>query len=364
MADKMKVLIVDDSVVFRNAVAEALKSDSSIEVIGSVRNGVKAIEFLESKTPDIITLDVEMPEMDGIETLKAINKLNESRADARDIGVVMLSAHTKKGANTTIKALEYGAFDFITKPEGSDIRENIEALKRQLLVKLRVFGVRHSRNGKKLSPPPKKPAKKPSLPVASTIKVPRGKIEAIVIGVSTGGPKALATILPSLTQKTNLPIFIVQHMPPSFTKSLADSLDRKCDSTVIEASDSDTVQNSYVYIAPGGKHLVLKKNGHGETHTAINNDEPEHSCRPSVNKLFRSVADTYGGKVIAVILTGMGTDGTDGLEPLKKKGAYVIAQDEATSVVWGMPGSAVSKDLVDEISPLNNVPDAIMSALS
>ncbi len=358
---KTKILIVDDSRIFRSAVQEGLSREKDIEVIGSVWNGVKALEFLERSNPDIITLDIEMPDMDGLETLEAIQKINADRKREKQIGVIMLSSHTKKGADITVKALENGAYDFITKPEGGDLRENLEVLCRQLVVKIR--------NYTSNIPPGATEEKTEVVPQAKAkTRAEREEIsyspvvKAIMIGVSTGGPKALAEILPPLCEGVEVPILIVQHMPPTFTESLARSLNSKCRYTVVEARDDSPLLRRHAYIAPGGRHMVLGKQGR-ETRIMINDQPPEKGCRPSVDKLFRTGADIFRQHVIGIILTGMGTDGTEGGKQLKLYGAPVIAQDEPSSVVWGMPGSAQAAGIVDITLPLQDIPAAIINMI-
>jgi len=365
---KTKILIVDDSRVFRSVVEESLSGESDIEVIGSVRNGIKAIEFISSNPPDLITLDVEMPDMDGLETLKAIqeinrshakhgnetdpNRRNETKDSVHPIGVIMISSFTSRGADITIKALEAGAFDFITKPEGKSIEESMKILRRQLLVKIRYFASRLISSHITGEIAPKNP------PVFPTEFVSSSRIKAILIAVSTGGPRALAEMMPRLCEKTDIPIFIVQHMPPTFTQSLAASLNLRCRYTVEEGKDNEVVHNNHVYIAPGGKHLVLRRKS-GEIITVTNMYPPENGCRPSADMLFRSAVSVWQGDLIAIILTGMGTDGTKGAAVLKKAGAYIIVQDEESSIVWGMPRSVKDSGNADEILSLSDIPDAV-----
>jgi two-component system chemotaxis response regulator CheB len=354
---KTKLLIVDDSRIFRSAIEESLSRENDIEVIGSVWNGVKAIEFIKSNPPDLVTLDVEMPDMDGIETLKAIQKINASNSQSESIGVIMVSSFTQKGADITVKALEMGAFDFITKPEGKNQDDSIEILRRQLVVKIRYFASK--RVSSRLSEPhitvPPLPEIAPEISAASRIK-------AILIGVSTGGPKALTNLLPPLCERLDVPIFIVQHMPPTFTLSLAETLNIRCRYTVIEGVDNDIVREQYVYVAPGGRHMLLRKENQ-TVRTAVSNKPPERGCKPSVDILFRSGAAVYGRDVIAIVLTGMGVDGTKGAGVLKRAGAFVIAQDEATSVVWGMPGSVEASGNVDKVLPLDKIPHAVIDMM-
>ncbi len=376
---KTKVLIVDDSRIFRSAIQESLSGERDIEVIGSVRNGIKAIEFIRSTPPDLVTLDVEMPDMNGLETLEAIQKIN-ARNKEHPIGVIMISSFTRKGADITIKALETGAFDFITKPEGQSVSESIDILRRQLVMKVRYFASRRiSLSLKRNKAERLKRDESGIFPKPAVLSVPRiqprhqkpilpgkhqsaSKIKAVLVGVSTGGPKALAEMLPVLCEKIHIPIFIVQHMPPTFTQSLASSLDARCSHTVKEGRNNDVAQNRHVYIAPGGKHMLLRRND-DNVMIAINKRPPEKGCRPSVDILFRSAATAYEGDIIAVILTGMGVDGTKGAGILKRAGAYIIAQDEETSVVWGMPGSAEASGNVDEVVPLGNIPEAIRNVI-
>lgn len=356
-SSKIKVLVVDDSRIFRSGVEECLASEADMEVIGSVRNGVKALEFIRSNRPDLITLDVEMPEMDGLETLNAIQEINSSNQDFRPIGVIMLSGLTQKGADITIKALESGAYDFVTKPVSNHPEESLEILRRQLTVKIRSYASQRITFPSKAAARPVSPIPTPSLAASTT------GFNAILIGISTGGPRALVDFLPALCEMVDLPILIVQHMPPTFTESLATSLDHVCSHTVIEAKDAQKVVDRCVYIAPGGRHMLLRKTGN-DVQTVLNEQPPENGCRPSVNVLFRSAAPLYEKKVIAMILTGMGDDGVKGIAALKRAGAYVIAQDEETSVVWGMPGSAVASGNVDLVLPLQEIPKTVAKIMS
>lgn len=352
---KTRILIVDDSLIFRKALEEGLSEAPDIEVIGSVRNGLKALAFIRERRPDLVTLDVEMPDMDGLATLDAIQAFNRESPDLPPIGVIMVSAHTRKGADITIQALEAGAFDFITKPRTDSLGESRRILRRQLLVKIRYFA------GKRLSgarPPRPVPASVPIAPPPT-----RTDAAAVVIGVSTGGPKALATLMPALCKTLSIPIFIVQHMPAGFTRSLAASLDNKCRCTVVEAEHNLPVEDRRVYIAPGDRHMLIRARGDGLV-TVINQQPPESGSRPSADVLFRSAAAVYGPHLVALVLTGMGSDGTRGAGAVKRAGGRVIAQDEATSVVWGMPGSAAAAGHVDGILPLDRIPEAVVRLVS
>jgi two-component system chemotaxis response regulator CheB len=266
--------------------------------------------------------------------------------------VLLVSAHTSEGTAVTIEGLQGGAFDFVTKPTGTSLVENLPYLKGQLSAKIRILRAQRQR-AKEAGPVPA-PNRITARP-ASTFR----RARAIFIGVSTGGPAALAHLLPDLTAKVPLPTFIVQHMPAGFTKSLAESLARKCGTPVVEAEDRQTVQQGTVYLAPGGRHMLVRSSGERNAVISINDQPPLNNCRPSVDVLFRSAAVAYGADAVAIILTGMGCDGTEGLGALHRAGALTIAQDEASSVVWGMPGSAVAAGCVDQILPLAQIAVAV-----
>jgi two-component system chemotaxis response regulator CheB len=370
---KLRVLVVDDTIVYRKAVSDILAEIPGVEVVGVAHNGKIAMSKIVSLKPDLLTLDIEMPEMNGIEVL------SELQSRFPKIGAVMVSTLTTDGGEMTMKALELGAFDFILKPTSTNAAESKKQLKQSLSPILREF--RRSRNAATLlgnkgrfpktttsvlrkplrpssgnhparQPPKEKPAGK------------RGKSEIITIGISTGGPNALTQMLPMLPGNIGVPIVIVQHMPPVFTKSLATSLNAKCALTVKEAEDRENIQANTVYIAPGGKQMKLIASPDGQNRQIkITNDPPENSCRPSADYLFRSVGDYYVGRTTAVIMTGMGSDGNKGLQVLKQKGATIIAQNEDTCVVFGMPKKPIESGLADVIAPLNNIADEIIKSV-
>jgi two-component system chemotaxis response regulator CheB len=268
----------------------------------------------------------------------------------------MVSAFTQRGADVTVRALQAGAFDFVTKPAGVSPEDSLAKLRREVTSRIRVFLARRHRTGEA--------ARSTLMPVRPTTPPaahgPAGAthlrtIRAVLIGCSTGGPKALASILPQLTRRVDAPIVVVQHMPAEFTRSLAENLARQSGVAIVEAEDGRLLEPRTVYIAPGGKHLVLRRDAHSRLVAGTNDQPPEQGCRPSASVLFRSAAAVLGGAAVAVVLTGMGNDGTAGLGPFKRAGGYVIAQDEATSVVWGMPGSAVEAGFVDAILPLAEI---------
>jgi two-component system, chemotaxis family, protein-glutamate methylesterase/glutaminase len=352
--EPLRILVVDDSRIFRGALESALAGRAGIRVVGSVWNGEKAIEFVRQTPPDLVTLDVNMPGRGGLETLSDIQDFNASRPGRPAVGVVLVSALTERGAAVTVEGLERGAFDFIKKPDGPDEKVNAALLRQQLFEKLDLFAQRRGRPSS-TAVPRREPAAPP--PVQ-----PTGRFQAVAIGSSTGGPEALVRVLPVLTRQARVPLFIVQHFPQGMTRYFAESLGRKCDYRVTEASDGEAVQPRTAYIAPGGRHMIVRKHD-GRVVIALNDQPPENGCRPSVDVLFRSVAAVYPQLVVAIILTGMGCDGAKGLGPLKRSGAYVIAQNEATSVVWGMPGAAVATNQVDEILPLEAIGPKVAALL-
>jgi two-component system, chemotaxis family, protein-glutamate methylesterase/glutaminase len=344
--EPLRILVVDDSRIFRDALQSALEGRADVRVVGSVWNGEKAIDFVRNSSPDLVTLDVNMPGRGGLETLSDIQNLNGSRPGMPPVGVLLVSALTERGAAITVEGLERGAFDFIRKPDGPDAKANAALLRQQLFEKIDLFVQRRVRPASTPVPQPRPPV---ALPIHRT-----DRFHAVAIGSSTGGPEALAGLLPVLTKQASVPVFIVQHLPPGMTGYLANSLGRKCDYRVVEASDGEAVQPRTAYVAPGGRHMTVRKH-EGRIVIALNDQPPENGCRPSVDVFFRSAAAAYPHSVVAIILTGMGCDGVKGLGPLKRNGAYVIAQDEATSVVWGMPGAAAATNQVDEILPLERI---------
>ena len=349
----IRVLVVDDARLFRAAISQALSGETDLKIVGTVASGEEALAAIAQDPPDVVTLDVEMPGMGGLATLQGIMAANAQRPD-RPIGVVMVSGHTQAGAEATLKALAGGAFDFIAKPVGGTPDEAMRMLKSQLPLRIRCCalargGVRRA-TARPAAPPPPIAQARPST----------GRVEAIVIAVSTGGPKALLQMLPTLTAKTEKPIIIVQHMPASFTGPFAEQLGKATGWPSAEAVHGQVITPHRLYIAPGGHHLSVRREG---THVmlVLTDTPPECGVRPAADVLFRSIPPVWGGDVVAVVMTGMGVDGTAGLRPLRRAGAQVVAQDEATSVVWGMPGSAVSGGLVDTVVPLMGIPDAVVA---
>jgi len=347
-----RVLVVDDAAVFRHAVSAALNGAPGIEVVGTASNGRLAMSRIAALRPDIVTLDVEMPEMGGIEVLQAL------RSGGQEVGTVMLSSFTTRSAQLTVKALELGAFDFVRKPEGGSPEENIASLRSTLVPMIQAFQrrreIRSILNGGGTSPSPA-PVRAP----VTTSSPRRSGKPIVLIGISTGGPPALSKLVPALPKDLAAPVFIVQHMPAMFTEPLAASLRARSALPVKEASDGEVAEKGRVYIAPGGRQMKILRGLQGEIVIRLTDDPPERNCRPSVDYLFRSAAMNFPGQSIAAVLTGMGDDGTLGLRLLKRAGCISIAQDEASSVVFGMPKEAIAAGVVDFILPLDGVAGAI-----
>ena len=372
----LRALIVDDTVMYRKVIGDALAAFPDVEVVGTAGSGSIALKKLALTPADIVFLDVNMPDMDGIETLQRI------RAEFPAVQVVMVSSLTVKGSETTIKALEMGAVDFIPKPEGTDFAASMHQLATNLLPVIRSVQMRLHRAGGALdvktaaaktasakpalsSLLPARPAAPivPVAPMPGSAPLPRS-FGVVAIGVSTGGPEALNKLIPALQAKMPVPVVMVQHMPPLFTKSLADSLDKKSSIKVVEAAEGDILQAGTVYIAPGGRHMAVRRRDDGAVVVTLNDGPPENSCRPAVDVLFRSVASAYGDKgVLSVILTGMGSDGCNGVRALKRKGCLSITQAESTCVVYGMPRAVDEAGLSDKSMPLDEIAREISQRL-
>jgi two-component system, chemotaxis family, protein-glutamate methylesterase/glutaminase len=365
----LKVLIVDDTIVYRKIVGDVLAEIPGVEIVGTASNGKIALARIKAMKPDLLTLDIEMPEMNGLEVLQAL------RLENLDVGVIVLSSLTVKGGELTMKALELGAFDFITKPDGPSQEENRGAIKRTLEPLIRAYAHRREISsilrgmhvpGKGQSPQGGTPVRQADPSIVSRMNsiALRVNAEIVGIGISTGGPNALASLLPLLPGNIDVPVLIVQHMPPLFTKSLAASLDAKSALTVKEGEDGETIKNNVVYIAPGGTQMKVTLGANAATKIIrVTDDLPENNCKPSVDYLFRSLAHHYVGRSTGVIMTGMGNDGTLGLRLMKRSGAAVIAQDEATSVVFGMPKEAIEAGVVDVVVPLEKIAGEIMKTV-
>jgi len=353
--ERIRVLVVDDSVVIRRLVTHALEEDPSLEVVGVAANGLIALQRISQLNPDVLTLDIEMPEMDGLETLRRV------RREYPQLRVIMFSTLTDRGAAVTLEALTLGADDYVTKAsnEGS-LDRSMARLREELVPKIKQFFHLPAQAGATSGV---EPAHVQAAPPArcSAPNFQRTKVwpKVLVIGVSTGGPAALGAILPELPAGFRLPVLVVQHMPPLFTRFLAERLHSVCRLPVAEAAQGDLVESGKILIAPGNFHLKVASSG-GGVRVCLDQSPPLNSCRPAVDALFTSAGEVYGGAVIAVVLTGMGQDGLRGAEILQAQGASILAQDEASSVVWGMPGAVVNAGIADRVLPLDQVVPEIL----
>jgi two-component system, chemotaxis family, protein-glutamate methylesterase/glutaminase len=342
---KIRVLIVDDSVVIRRMVSDVLSSEPDIEVAGTAADGRIALQKIEQVNPDIVTLDVEMPVMDGLETLKQLRKTH------RRLPVIMFSTVTERGASATMDALALGAVDYVTKPANvGSAAAALEKIRVELIPKIRAHVSQATAFVAR--PSSLQGSQVPRLPFSrATARPISSRVEVVAIGTSTGGPNALGELVPLLPQNFPVPVVIVQHMPPIFTKFLADRLSSKSQIPVAEAVNSQELLPGHAYIAPGDFHMKVERTKEG-VRIRTQQEQPENSCRPAVDVLFRSVAEVYGGDTLAIIMTGMGQDGLRGCGQIREVGGQILAQDEATSVVWGMPGYVANAGLADVVLPL------------
>ncbi len=368
--NRLRVLIVDDTIVYRRILSEVVEAMGDAVLVGTAPHGRLAMSKLEQGPVDLVLLDVEMPEMNGLETLKEIHRLHPATS------VIMVSGTNMSSAEITMRCLEQGAIDFLRKPEGVDADSSRNELKEKLRPLMRHVQTRiNLQRGSGIRPVPATSATpsaaKPSLPtdLSQPPKPLRmaplpSRFDIVGIGVSTGGPNALAEVIPRLPGDFPVPILMVQHMPPMFTASLAEHLNQKSKLAVREAKDGEPILPGSVLIAPGGKHMVLRRYSEGDAGetipvVGINENPPENSCRPSVDVLFRSMAAQYEGNMLAVIMTGMGSDGCEGVRAMKRRGCLCLSQTESTCVVYGMPLAIDEAGLSDEQVPLDRLADRI-----
>lgn len=386
--DDIKVLVCDDSALMRNLISKIIDSTEGLKTVGTAMNGKFCLRKIPELQPDIILLDIEMPEMTGVEFLEERKKQNI------DIPVVILSSIAEKGAPVTIKCLELGASDFITKPSGS-ISSNIAVVSGLIIEKVFAYGGKYARRKGREVPPNEffvhqakireaeiDAAKKGLLEKVKSLKTtsqaftpslwqnkkkeipeikplrPHGKIDVIAIGISTGGPNALREVFASLDPKLNKPILVVQHMPEGFTKEFAASLDRVCPLRVKEAEDGDYIHPGQVYIAPGNYHIVVEHSTLCNI-VRLSKDDLRNGHRPSADVLFGSVAKIYKNRALGIIMTGMGRDGAEQITEMRKEGAWTLGQDEDSSIVYGMPRVAWELGGVERQVSLKNMADEI-----
>lgn len=349
----VKVLIVDDSAFMRNALSSMLSSDKDIKIVGTARDGLEAIEKIASLKPDVVTMDIEMPKMDGITALKNIMQKNP-------VPIIMVSSLTSEGAKVTLEALELGAVDFIPK-NLSDLSINIVKIKEILLDKIKQIG---KRDILKVLLKKQSTNRAPDLSkyVISRAHGDR-RIGIVAIGTSTGGPGALQQIIPHLPKDFPVPVVIAQHMPPNFTKPFSERLNQLSKISVKEAEEGDSLKPGLVLVAPGRGHMRLKRLRGIETVVNISESKDEFIYRPSVDALVTSVAEYYPGRALGVILTGMGNDGLKGFTALKKTGGKIYAQDEKTCVVFGMPKVIIEAGLADKVLSIEEVAGEIINSV-
>lgn len=341
---KIRVLVVDDSVVIRRLLTDILSQDPEIELAGTAPNGRIALAKLPQLSPDLVTLDIEMPELDGLGTLPELRKTYPK------LPVIMFSTLTERGALATLDALARGATDYVTKPANvGSVAAGIQSVKDQLIPKIKALcqGVSAPTAARPLVGARSPALERPARPLPS-------RFEVLAIGSSTGGPQALATVLGGLPANFALPIVVVQHMPPVFTRHLANRLSQESALNVREAVANEPLKPGEVLIAPGNFHLEVQRQLRAVT-TVVHQAPPENSCRPAVDVLFRSTAKVFGSQCLSVVLTGMGHDGMRGAEHIVQAGGTVIAQDEASSVVWGMPRAVAEAGLARHVLPLKSI---------
>ena len=374
----LRVLVVDDTVLYRKVLTMVLSEIPGVEVVGTAINGKLALAKLGQLQPDLITLDFEMPEMDGLETLRQL------RASGSNTPVVMISSHTKEGASVTMEALQLGAFTFVTKPDAVNPMDAQGQLLKQLQPVIASV-INQTRGRTSVARPttstpkpvaeqtrteaPPTPARPQATPDAGQpLSVPpplpsAGFVKVVALGISTGGPNALTVVIPKLPGNLRVPVLIVQHMPPVFTTALAESLDQKSKVKVLEGRDGMVIVAGTVYIAPGGMQMRVARRG-SDLVLETTDDPPENHCKPAADYLFRSVAEHYGNRALGVIMTGMGSDGVLGLKVMKEQGIQVLAQDQQSCVVFGMPAEAIQVGVVDLVVPLDRIAAEIVKRVN
>ena len=356
MNDRIKVLIVDDSALMRKVLKEIIMTDEGLEVIGTARDGREAIDKVHDLKPDVVTMDINMPVMDGLTSMQHI------LSDYPDMPILIVSSLTSEGALTTFEALELGAFDYVGKPSGT-VSSNLYIVGKEIILKIKLAykgvnkkSIRERAIRRKETVPQKKvdATKKRGLEGSKDIS------KVVVIGISTGGPGTLMEVLPLLPQELKAAVVIIQHMPPTFTASFAKRLNDACQIPIKEAEAGDVLQNGRGYLARGGYHLVVR----GDEGLLRLPSSPKTLFMPSVNVTMESILDTYGGaKVIGVLMTGMGDDGADAMVKIKNAGGVTIAEDESTAVVFGMPKEAIARGGAEIILPSYKIADAIIKAV-
>lgn len=347
--ERIKVLVIDDSVTVRQLLADALGSDPEVTVVGAAPNGALGMTLLPRLQPDVIVLDIDMPVMDGLEFLQRV------RPGYPKLPVIVFSTHTTHGAATTLQAMWFGASDYVAKPSAPDFESAVGQARRELLPRIKAFARREG--ARTVAAPSPGIALHPAS--IARIERPAPRPGAIAIGASTGGPRALAEVLGPLPADFPVPIVVAQHMPALFTRHLADGLESQCELRVREAEHGTLLEPGTVWIAPGDHHLTVGRDG-GRLRLWLDQGPPENACRPSVNPLFRSVAATFGHTALGIVLTGMGQDGLEGAARIRAGHGQVLVQDEASSVVWGMPGAIARAGHADKVLRLDDIAEELL----
>ncbi|MEH2519963.1 two-component system chemotaxis response regulator CheB [Bradyrhizobium sp. AZCC 1610] len=369
--DKLRVMVVDDSVVIRGMISRWIGAEPDMEVSASLRTGLDAVNQIERIKPDVAVLDIEMPELDGISALPQL------LAKKRDLVIIMASTLTRRNAEISFKALSLGASDYIPKPESTREATAAETFHHDLIQKIRHLGARARRRAQPAASPSMAPAPErarevsaqPAAAPATQLQLARRPFSmlaprVLLIGSSTGGPQALMALVADIGPVIDrFPVLITQHMPPTFTTILAEHLARASRRPAHEAVDGEIVKPGRIYLAPGGRHMRVVRHG-AETTIALDDGPPVNFCKPAVDPLFNSAIDVWQGGIMSVILTGMGSDGMRGGKDIVAAGGSVIAQDEATSVVWGMPGAAANAGICAAVLPLNQIAPKLVRLFS
>ncbi|HEU0072120.1 MAG TPA: chemotaxis response regulator protein-glutamate methylesterase [Alphaproteobacteria bacterium] len=362
-ANKVRVMVVDDSAVIRGLLQRIMATEPAIEVVASASNGQSAINMLRTNDIQVVVLDIEMPIMDGLSALPQLLEIDP------DLKVIVASTLTQRNAEISLKAMELGATDYLPKPTSPREIGADGSFQRELLEKIRSLGARPRLMPRRVPVPAG--AAKPALraPAPPTVKRPVVLRKAnpvvpavLAIGSSTGGPQALFTVLRSLPKPLPVPVVITQHMPRLFTSILAQHITRNCSQPCAEGVDGETLQKGRIYLAPGDRHMLIEMKA-GKPTIRLSDGPAENFCRPSVDPMFRSLCAAFGSHVLAVILTGMGSDGLNGGKDLIAAGGNLVAQDEASSVVWGMPGAVATNGLCSAVLPINEIAPHISNLL-
>ncbi|EKQ51155.1 MULTISPECIES: chemotaxis response regulator protein-glutamate methylesterase [unclassified Clostridium] len=354
--EKIKIIVVDDSAFMRKAISDMIESESNFEVIAKLRDGRELIEKVDKYSPDLITLDVHMKDLDGLATLKELKRLG------KNYPIIMLSSATTEGSELTLECLDNGAISFITKPSGAisldiakvqkNLIEQIKSITSSVNLKRKSSNVHRETSNKFTNETIVKEVKENKTNINVSVVIPKSKkIDAVVIGASTGGPKALQEVLTKFPANLGVPVFVVQHMPEGFTKVFSERLDKACNMKVVEASDGMKINNDTIYIAKGGQHMTVGSS----SAIHLNNEPPIWGVRPAVDKLFNSAIKVYKGNLVSAILTGMGKDGADGTANIKDYGGITISEDKSTCTIYGMPKAAFETGKVDLVLPLDEI---------